>query len=119
MNINYIKVFIDSLLHVSDPNAVFLADSIHNHPISTLGGRQLLVGYTGWLVSHNINSAERKREIEKFMNSLDPGYMDSQNVSFFCYTRERRDEITKDIGNSQDWGLVADSYPFRLYRRLK
>lgn len=118
-NTEYVDVFVNSLLRISDPNDVFLADSIHNHPIATLGGRQVLTGYLGWLITRNINFTERINETKKFMESLDPSYMDSQNVSFFCYKEEKRNEITRDIGNSQDWGLAIDAYPFRLYRRLK
>lgn len=117
--IYYINRFINSLLLVTDPNDVFLTDSLHNHPIPSLGGRQVLLGYGGWLQSHNLNYRTRRSNIGLFINNLDPEYIDSENVSFLCYTELRKDEITRDIGNSHDWGLVLDLFPFKLYRRLK
>jgi hypothetical protein len=47
-------------------NSVFLTGSAHNHPISSLTGRQRVMGYEGWLWSHGIdwNSiSERKKDV--------------------------------------------------------
>ena len=36
------------------PNALFLTASNHNHPVPTIGGRRIFLGYTGWLFALNL-----------------------------------------------------------------
>lgn len=45
-------------------DAVILTASKHNHPVSTLSGRKVLMGYPGWLWSYGIDYAARQEEIE-------------------------------------------------------
>lgn len=46
--------------------SIFLTGSAHNHPILALSGRQIVMGYEGWLWSHGINWTriiERKNDV--------------------------------------------------------
>ncbi|OGM97418.1 MAG: hypothetical protein A2817_00695 [Candidatus Yanofskybacteria bacterium RIFCSPHIGHO2_01_FULL_39_8b] len=43
--------------------SLFLTTDQHNHPIPTLAGRQVLMGFRGWLWTHGINYAERENDI--------------------------------------------------------
>ncbi|MFH0835689.1 MAG: hypothetical protein V1834_00830 [Candidatus Micrarchaeota archaeon] len=37
------------------PDSVFLCGSAHNHPIPSLAGRRVVMGYQGWLWSHGLS----------------------------------------------------------------
>ena len=115
-----IKDLVEDVVHLSNYDDVFITDSFHNHPIPALAGRQVLVGYRGWLASHNLPENDRIRGIEETLdNPKNPKYADSQNVSFLVYTKEKHDEIKIDIGNSPYWSLCSENKLYKIYRRLK
>ncbi len=37
------------------PGSLFLTGSAHNHPIPSLGGRQVVMGFEGWLFAHGLS----------------------------------------------------------------
>ena len=47
----------------TDPASLFVVGLQHDHPVSVLSGRRVLMGYTGWLWSQGIDYAEREREV--------------------------------------------------------
>lgn len=44
-------------------DARFLTSDKHNHPIPCLAGRQILMGFRGWLWTHGINYTQREQEV--------------------------------------------------------
>ncbi len=44
-------------------DAVILTSNKHNHPVSMLAGRTIVLGYTGWLWSYGISYQERERDV--------------------------------------------------------
>jgi uncharacterized membrane protein len=51
----------------TDPHALFVTGFKHNHPVSVLAGRRVLMGYTGWLWSQGIDFTVREREVRSIM----------------------------------------------------
>ncbi len=47
----------------TDPHAIFVTGTQHNHPIPVLAGRQVLMSYPGWLFSSGIDYAQRERDL--------------------------------------------------------
>jgi hypothetical protein len=47
----------------TSPRSVFLTAGRHNHPISALTGRPVVMGFPGWLGSYGIQYGPRKRRI--------------------------------------------------------
>ena len=45
------------------PSDIFLTADNHNNPVATLAGRQIVMGYRGWLWSHGINYQEREADV--------------------------------------------------------
>lgn len=45
------------------PKALWLTGQNHNQPIATLAGRQILLGYTGWIVSHGYDVSTRNADV--------------------------------------------------------
>jgi len=44
-------------------NAVFLTSDMHNHFVPTLTGRQIIMGYRGWLWSYGIDYSARQEDV--------------------------------------------------------
>lgn len=53
---------------------IFLTTDQHNNPISSLAGRQILMGYRGWLWSHGIDYKERFNDLLNIYNGSDNAY---------------------------------------------
>jgi hypothetical protein len=51
----------------TDPHALFVTGLKHNHPVSVLAGRRVLMGYTGWLWSQGIDFSVRERDVRSIM----------------------------------------------------
>lgn len=49
-------------------DAVFLTSDFHNNPISSLAGRNIVMGYEGWLWSHGIDYQERAADINEIFS---------------------------------------------------
>jgi len=47
----------------TDPNAIFLTSDQHNHWIPVLTGRQILMGFRGWLWSYGIDYSQREKDV--------------------------------------------------------
>lgn len=50
------------------PDVLVLTKGVHNDPIANLSGRQIFMGYDGWLWSYGIDYMDRKQEIDKFFS---------------------------------------------------
>lgn len=102
------------------PDAVWITDSGHTNPVITLAGRQTLVGYKGWLISHNLDDGPRSRTIQRL--TWRPDYtdeVDKYNVSYIGI-RKGVDEVkfspNLKLGN---WKIVYQSSQFTAYKRTK
>jgi hypothetical protein len=64
-------------IHTSS-KAKFIIYPVHNHPISALAGRNILVGYNGWLWSYGLPYADRTNYIRQVLrgeiNIAETGY---------------------------------------------
>lgn len=44
-------------------DSIFLTSDLHTHPIPTLTGRQIIMGYRGWLWSYGIDYSQREQDV--------------------------------------------------------
>lgn len=49
-------------------DAIFLTSDFHNNPISSLAGRNIVMGYEGWLWSHGIDYQKRADDIKELFS---------------------------------------------------
>lgn len=47
----------------TEKNATFLTAPVHNHPIQSLAGRKIVVGYDGWLWSHGFDYGKQRGDL--------------------------------------------------------
>jgi hypothetical protein len=57
-------------------NAIFLTSDQHNHPIPALAGRQILMGYRGWLWTYGIDYKAREKDVKAMFS----GGKDTKNL---------------------------------------
>ncbi|KAJ6253727.1 hypothetical protein M0813_13142 [Anaeramoeba flamelloides] len=55
----------------TEKNALFAVPdtNFHRNPVTTLAGRQLLVGQEGWLWSHGINADSERRQVATYLSN--------------------------------------------------
>jgi hypothetical protein len=104
----------------SDPKSVWLTDSHHNHPISCLAGRQILVGYRGWLPSHHLNESTRVEAIEALKNSADnTKLIDQFDVNFVCFSSVGSNELNfRFPAETKKWKLVYEHMRYTVWERV-
>jgi len=47
----------------TEPTSLFLTSDRHSHPVPTLTGRQILMGYRGWLWTYGITDTQRAADV--------------------------------------------------------
>jgi hypothetical protein len=104
----------------SDPKSVWLTDSDHNHPISCLAGRQILIGYRGWLPSHHLDEQERIRAIDALKaNPEDTIWIDQFNVDFICFNLQHSDELDFRFSSRvKSWRLAFGLPKYEVWQRV-
>ncbi|CAN5125006.1 hypothetical protein BH11PAT4_BH11PAT4_0740 [soil metagenome] len=65
------------MLALLPADAVVLTSERHNHPVTMVAGRNLLVGYPGWLWSYGIEATPRLKAVKELWagRSLSSGYV--------------------------------------------
>jgi hypothetical protein len=105
----------------SDPKSVWLTDSHHNHPISCLAGRQILIGYRGWLPSHHLNDSARVEAIEALKQNADnTKLIDEFNVDYVCFSSAETSELDfRFPAHTKKWKLVYEQVRYSVWERVK
>ena len=101
------------------PNAVFVAADEHNSPISTLGGRRVLVGYPGWLWTYGLADYAQKEEDDNSILSGDPSAMTLVKKYGIDYVLIGPQEIPRGASRAfwDDHGTrVYDDGEYTVYR---
>ena len=110
--------FAKLVIEKTEPKSVWATDSFHDHPVPTLAGRQVLVGYRGWLMSHLLDETERIQQMTALCVEPDnTGWMDKNNVTYVCYHKSSQQEIFNDINKSKKWDLWIDYDQYKVYKR--
>lgn len=76
----------------TSPYAIFLTSDNHNHPVTMLAGRSILMGYRGWLWTHGISYTATERDIMSMFRGDEqtPTLLAKYNVSYvFIGSSER------------------------------
>ena len=110
--------FAKLVIEKTEPKSVWATDSFHDHPVTTLAGRQVLVGYRGWLMSHLLDDTERIMKMTSLcVNPDETTWMDKNNVTYICYHKSSQQEIFNDFNTSKKWDLYIDYDQFKVYKR--
>jgi hypothetical protein len=99
--------------------SVWLTDTHHNHPIPTLAGRQVILGYRGWVGSHNLDEIERLNAILEIAENPEvTDLIDGLQVEYLCICLFNSNEISFRLnGNSTKWKLEYFSEDYEIWKR--
>lgn len=84
--------FADWVRENTPPESVFLTSTDYLHPVATVGGRQIVLGYEGWLWSHGI-SLKRIQEVKDDLVEMFKGnytLIKNYGVNFISITHYER-----------------------------
>jgi len=88
-------------------DAIFLTSDKHNHPIPCLAGRQIVMGYRGWLWTHGIDYHTREHDIlEMYEGSArTPELLQTYYVSYILIELDKLRDLHENLA------LLLQKYP--------
>ncbi len=86
--------------------AVFLTSTRHNHPVSSLSGRRIVLGYPGWLWTHGIDYGPTETDV-RAMFAGDQERMDRYGVAYAVIDAQARKDYAV---NETFWSQKKQAY---------
>jgi hypothetical protein len=104
----------------TNTKAVFLTSTWHGHPCATIAGRQLFMGYGGWIGSHGLDywgrAGERDRlQHEPFDVLAFMRYRIQYVVSRVVNHKHEFDDFEHITGDF--WKVIFDNGQYKVWRR--
>jgi hypothetical protein len=99
----------------TDPHAIFAAGLQHNHPISVLSGRRVLMSFPGWMWSQGADTKQREHDLRAIL-TLSPQakeLMDTYRVDYVVIGPNEKEKMGADLeGYRRAFPTIArtDSY---------
>jgi len=103
-------------------DAIFLTADDHNHPVQSLAGRRVVLGYKGWLWSHGLDYSQREKDVLQMFGGGPEArqLLEKYNVSFVAVGASER---TKLGANRQffenNFEKVYDGNGYEVFRASK
>lgn len=101
----------------TDTKAIFLTSTWHAHPCATIAGRQLYMGYGGWVVSHGLEYWNRSNENGRM--SSDPIRLASftaNNISYVISHNNEFEAFSNKTARTDKWNVVFDNRDYRVWK---
>ncbi|MEM2995852.1 MAG: hypothetical protein QXI91_07595 [Candidatus Bathyarchaeia archaeon] len=94
------------------PESIFLTSTDFHHPIVTLAGRQIVLGYEGWLWSHGIDGSQIQRVRQDVIEMFNGNYtlIKEHGVNFISVTDYERIQFTINIEFFSNSGYFEEIY---------
>ena len=98
--------------------ARFLSWLWHANPPATLGGKELFMGYGGWVVSHGLDFRSRAREARVLLTHPDDAKKFIERNIFYVYSRSTDSEVKSfnEMHNNTNWKLVAQYHNHKYWK---
>lgn len=100
------------------PKSVFAVDTLHFHPVATIAGRQLLMGYGGWVYSHGLNYYERNNaniRIGNHPNEIDLSNL--YNISYVVSSNGCFKEFESINESNPYWAKIYDDSFYKVWKK--
>ncbi len=105
----------------SSKDAIFLTSDKHNNPITCLAGRNIVMGYRGWLWTHGINYIEREADILNIYKAS-PRYdqlLDKYNVNYLLLEKDKTNDLSINYGYYMTQSKFQPIYESNNYMLFK
>ncbi|MBW2495502.1 MAG: hypothetical protein JRE43_12175, partial [Deltaproteobacteria bacterium] len=108
----------EAFREISEPTSLVLCSDYHHHWVPGLSGRQVLLGYRGWLASYGLDYGPVERDIRSMLGG-DPdaeALMAQYGVDFAVIGNfERRDFNANESYFDQRHELILDQANYKVY----
>jgi hypothetical protein len=99
------------------PDAVVLVKAAPGTTVGCIAGRQLFMGFSGWVVSHGLDAGRGRDEVTMFRSPNNIELFRAKNVSYVVSSNGEK-ESAFSPGNSPHWKLVYQDSTYTTWRRM-
>ncbi|HUV46980.1 MAG TPA: hypothetical protein VMW29_02490 [Candidatus Bathyarchaeia archaeon] len=101
-----------------EPKAVFLTAPQHDHPVSSLAGRPIFLGFEGWLANYGIETSQRKGELKKIYQGIQAKELLKKNKIDYVFIGpgERNLSYINETYFRQNFKLVYSNYGVLIFK---
>lgn len=84
---------------LTPPHAVFATGLQHNHPVTVMAGRAVMMGYPGWLFSYGIDYSQRERDLRAIyaLAANTPALLEKYNVEYVVIGPNERQNLKPNV----------------------
>ncbi|KAK8890037.1 hypothetical protein M9Y10_034796 [Tritrichomonas musculus] len=108
----------DFVIQNTEPKSIFVTDEWHAHPIMTLAGRQTVLGYPGWLVSHGLDGGKRSQMIQNLIYFPDnTETSDAFGVDYICARGRGSSSLHFHPRDSNKWKRIFSMGEYKIFKR--
>ena len=99
-------------------SAIFIGDKSTEQPVASLGGRAVMSGFPGWIVSHGLDQYQRDDVVRKLMASPNSLKEFDQNGIQYVFLGTTNDYKFNPGEDSEYWQLLYDEVNITLWGRI-
>ena len=110
--------FAQKVNSLTQHGSVILTSDQHNHPVTAFSGRNIVMGYRGWLWTWGYNYSQREKDITNIYNGSQfaPGLLKKYKISYVVIgPTERNDFFANDQYFDNHYKLVLSLNNYKLY----
>jgi hypothetical protein len=99
------------------PDDVFIGTDRPNQPVATLGGRSLVLGYRGWLLTYNVPYAERVAAVSAALQGrIDDPMVRKFDPKYLMVATNEGESWTVDRNSLADLPVAYQNTEWTIYR---
>lgn len=98
-------------------DSIFLTGQVHTHPVPALTGRQIVMGYQGWLWSYGIDYGQREVDIKLIYQSANQRLIEKYLIDYIIIGPDERSRFNPDENLfRRTYPLVKKTANFEIYQ---
>ena len=102
----------------TDINSVFVTNPTHMHPVATIAGRQLFMGYGGWVISHGLEYTNRQSQNTRLGQPHNLRELLREHIDYVVSHDNSFPEFERD-SLDQPWTKVFSNAVYHVWRLNK
>jgi uncharacterized membrane protein len=103
----------------SPKQSIFLSSDKHNHWLPNLTGRQILMGYRGWLWTYGIDYSQREAHIRSIYRGGDQALdlIDHYGIDYIVIGPSERTDFDADQNFfAKNFSIFIDTQNYQIYQ---
>lgn len=103
----------------TNPQSVFLTSDLHTHPLPALTGRQIIMGYRGWLWTYGLDYSTREQDIQAIYQGTDatPSLIGQYPIDYILIGPHERSNLhANQTYFNQNFPVAYQSQNYTIYK---